>query len=440
MEQRIFIFILYFLQLIRGVLTPLLILVLYPFSRKLRERVRFEQKNLTNINSRSFNKDGLEAHVAFEVSSEGEFEQVKPLLDSFLKENKRVELIYSSTSLEDKLERIATENKNLRVMRLPVASFGLTDNSLMQTQHIKGWLTAPLFILCRYDFFPELLLYGADSKRRFCLVSATLKNKNPNNWFLKRIYHLFDYVLTATATDSDHLKLMGIPKANYSTYEFRILQIAERLKSKDEKLSKYKDIVEWLLEVPRHKRIIVGSAWAVDLKILENASIKEQIKSGELRLLILPHLFQEDLAAACEGIPITHYMDGEDASLAVENIRKMPGLFNLQVKGVLCELYALCGHAFVGGGHGRSVHSLLEPFLAGCHVYCGPKIHRSTEYDFIRSVSPEAITVITDLASFYKHLQADSDENLVARREELSNSFVSDFNNKVDLLSGSIEL
>ena len=57
---------------------------------------------------------------------------------------------------------------------------------------------------------------------------------------------------------------------------------------------------------------------------------------------------------------------------------------------------------FVGGGHGRSIHSVLEPYLAMANVFCGPKVHRSTEYDFILDNSPDFITIVFEIDKFYE--------------------------------------
>jgi hypothetical protein len=55
-------------------------------------------------------------------------------------------------------------------------------------------------------------------------------------------------------------------------------------------------------------------------------------------------------------------------------------------KGILCELYSDFGMAYVGGGFGVSVHSILEPLVAGSeHISCGPVNHRSTEFDLAQS-------------------------------------------------------
>jgi 3-deoxy-D-manno-octulosonic-acid transferase len=69
----------------------------------------------------------------------------------------------------------------------------------------------------------------------------------------------------------------------------------------------------------------------------------------------------------------------------------------MNLKGVLCEIYTSFEYAFVGGGHGVSVHSLLEPYLGGSIVFCGPRVHRSTEYTLIKENSPKRLFVAEEL-------------------------------------------
>ena len=54
------------------------------------------------------------------------------------------------------------------------------------------------------------------------------------------------------------------------------------------------------------------------------------------------------------------------------------------------------GHAFVGGGFGVSIHSVMEPFLAKSKVMCGPKVNRSTEFDMIKQATGEKFPKIIE--------------------------------------------
>jgi 3-deoxy-D-manno-octulosonic-acid transferase len=93
-----------FLILLQTIRLPLsfLAIVLKSLIPKLKERVDFERKNLTQFECLSFHRSNEKADYCFEVSSEGELEQVLPLIHYFLEKNKKIELIYASYSVEKK--------------------------------------------------------------------------------------------------------------------------------------------------------------------------------------------------------------------------------------------------------------------------------------------------------------------------------------------------
>ena len=82
------------------------------------------------------------------------------------------------------------------------------------------------------------------------------------------------------------------------------------------------------------------------------------------------------------------------------------GIWIFQIKGVLCELYSYFDQAYIGGGFGVSVHSLLEPYLSGCQVVCGPKVSRSSEYLWISENSNDSIRVANDYSQIWDELNA----------------------------------
>jgi len=433
-ECKLFIFILRIIQFFRGVFIPCLALILFIFSKKLRKRYFFEDKNLTDID-KIFDR---KADLAFEVSSEGEFEQIKPLLDHHIKKGWLIELIYSSDSLEEKIQILTKTHTNLRSLRLPILSYGLIQNDLLGFQNISSWLTAKQLILCRYDFYPELLLYGLRKDIRFCLVSATFRNKK-DSWWNRCLYNSFDYILAASSEDIEKFKTLGIDGKKLSSYEFRIPQILERIELRLAKLGPYENLLKLIESYPKEKRIIFGSAWTNEMEVFSDAQFADEVTKGNLLILVLPHQFNNEIRDKLSSFPnfkVHSYKDGDDLTLLLENYNKEPGVILLEVKGILLELYSYFGHSFVGGGHGRSVHSLLEPFLSGCHIYCGPKVHRSTEYDFIQNNAPKDLTIVEDLGSFYRQMIAIGEKDLGSQRIELGNSFASSFENEVERLTG----
>jgi len=400
----------YLLAPVLFVLSNYFFVCFIPFVKK---RRHFERENLTGPEYQSFHKEKQIADVCFEVSSEGELEQVLPIIHALLDHQKRVELIYCSPSVKDHCLKIFQANSgHVRLLRLPLVTY---FPFFGWGQSVKSWMTAKTLVLCRYDFFPELLALGNDPKNKFILVNATLKNKN--SFFMRPILSLFDQVVCASQNDELKMKALLKEEVVTNTFDFRVIQIRKRLKDYQRKnffqSTSFQAGRELINLFPKEKTILFGSMWPLELAVFDCPDFLESIKKREQLVVIAPHRLEPQALDQ-----FTHFFDqlpGQmdyqiwDEHFSQENVvsfKNKPGILILTVRGILCEMYQWFGHAYVGGGHGKSVHSLLEPFLAGVQVYCGPKTHRSTEYDFILGQAPQGILLVPRLNEFYKILQA----------------------------------
>ena len=125
------------------------------------------------------------------------------------------------------------------------------------------------------------------------------------------------------------------------------------------------------------KNIIFGSIIDSDYKIIIK-SLKKYFPNGNkslieknIRLIIVPH-----------------EIDHNTISIIKENLKKIqmePMLYN-KVKelipnvvivnkiGILADLYKYCDLAYIGGGFGAGVHSVIEPAIYGLLITYGPNI------------------------------------------------------------------
>ncbi|MCK5074028.1 MAG: hypothetical protein KAQ98_11420 [Bacteriovoracaceae bacterium] len=405
--------------LVRTVIYPLLHVV-STFHPWIRRRKKFEDKNRTDELSVSFLETGRRADIAFEVSSEGELEQIRPVLLQALEEKQNVELVYSSESVEKKCVSLASMHRdNLRILRLPIITFSLFP--WPSSQNIFSWLTAKKLILCRYDFFPELMLYGGRSDVVFILLSATLKNKKIHGLrgiFCREIFNFFKLIVSATDRDADRFMELGIEQKKISVFDFRVIQIMDRMKNAGSVLKKwdfFEDYNGYLDGFSIDSRLLFGSAWPSEMGVFKNHEFIKCIMDGKISVTIAPHKlgkgFIDEIINSIKKfandplLEIYHLsgdMNSDEIRELFLNLKKKPGILVSSVPGILCELYSLHGNVFVGGGHGRSIHSVLEPYLAMANVFCGPKVHRSTEYDFILDNSPDFITIVFEIDKFYE--------------------------------------
>ncbi len=151
---------------------------------------------------------------------------------------------------------------------------------------------------------------------------------------------------------------------------------------------------------------------------------------------IAPHklndFFISQIIDEIRSINLPIYILEKDASefdikKLFENIKKKPGVLLITIPGILCEMYTNYGHVFVGGGHGRSIHSVLEPFIASRFVYCGPKVFRSTEFDFIKKNSPQSITIVEKLDGLYDFILENNKLEKIDAKEDIVKELVFQF-------------
>lgn len=378
-------------------------------------RIDFERKNLQEEVCRSFKCDGLIADYCFEISSEGELEQVRPLIEVYLQQQKRIEILFSSPSVESKCLKLAEQNReSLRLMRLPLASFAPFGFLFFQSPW--QWVSAPKIIFCRYDFFPELLSLRFLGKK-LILLSAT--SKKPS-WFKEQVYTFFDIIVAANGSEEAFFKTRFPAKSIFS-FDFRVPRIFDRVAKAAqtlEQVSILKDYLLFLETIPACDKLILGSAWVSDLGIFKGNNWESDLLSGKTHVLLVPHSLsassilglKAELKSLLPNVPV--YELSLQAPLQCSVLAMSPGIVLLNTGGVLCELYTHFSFAYVGGGYERSIHSVLEPYLSGSQVACGPLVHRSTEYDFVKDLSPNEIHLLKNPESFYNLFKDNYGKNL----------------------------
>lgn len=357
--------------------------MIFPFLKK---RIEFEAQN------KFLNISGGNAEIAFQISSVGELEQVYTLIKMFVTDGACVEICFTSPSVENGCKRLQQDFPNqIRLFRYPLLSY-------LPWSHRNNpayFLTASTICLVRYDFFPEVIELGKE--RSLILFAATSKSFKGSNFF-KKIYYRwcyshFAFFYTSLKSDYSALKKMGYSKISH--LDWRIKRIQDRITIFEdtllEKFSGYHFFKVLLSQYDKENRLILGSAWENDLSLLAT-DLKDKL------VLIVPHDLKTSFGKNENYYHLNNHMNGEDWQNFLLLFKKNPRPIVLNISGILCELYSLCSHAYVGGGFGKSVHSLFEPFFSGCHVYCGPHVQRSTEYDFILQSNPNSKLIVSELS------------------------------------------
>jgi 3-deoxy-D-manno-octulosonic-acid transferase len=400
-----------FFNIVRYTLGSMVLVTAVFLNKKVRDRRLFER----NWGPRHLPQEDYS--IWFHVSSEGELEQVMPILNGLVEKqlllddkslNEKMLLLFTSPSLEKKMAEIQKEKNNVDCMAFPLLNlWPWGKNSIFNLKRPKT------FFMVRYDFFPELLSIG-HRINNFILLSASLKNKDisfQRNKFKKIYYKLiissFNKVFASGPMDNDRiLKLFdGSMPGELYAHDFRHGQIIKRQKAQThlEKTHCLKTFIEQARPYSLNDRMIFGSLWSSELSLFNDEFLEDLIQKKTF-VLIAPHKLSGDEWDSIEEVVSSWSERGIDVAYWNQfGLRGEGNVILCQVPGLLCELYPYFVHSFVGGGHGRSVHSLLEPFWGGGHIYCGPKVQRSTEFDYVDEHSPRHLHIVRELPALYSY-------------------------------------
>jgi 3-deoxy-D-manno-octulosonic-acid transferase len=384
--------------LLRIIFYPVFRYILPFINKKINKRIEFELLNRVNISALP------KAGYGFEISSEGELEQVKILIQYLLDQKENIEIIYCSDSVESQCLKLMADNPDrVRLLRLPIFTF----NPMSTLNNPSKWLTCHTFFMCRYDLFPELLNYGKRNDINFILLSGAVKNFSSKNIlekiYLKKAFNSFNKIVSVTQqSKDDFVKIIGFSDRCLEVFDFRIPQVLNRLLVKEETISRlYPQLVpyiNYLGTLPENKKIVFGSFWDDEFDIL--ASHQEKISLEDYHISLVPHkldsesltdLREKIISSGFEVYEITASMNAIEVEALISSNRNSNGIWIINLKGILCEFYSYFNRCYVGGGFGVSIHSVLEPFLNNNHIFCGPKTKRSSEFDMIHERFPDQI-------------------------------------------------
>lgn len=386
--------------------------LLFFWHPKVRERNKFEKRNKFEWLAHTFKELDIEADLCFEFSSEGEYQQVAPLIDDALKAGKKLELVFFSPSVERAIMKLAAHHPHqVRYLRYPL----IRMFPFVSRRCFSHWITAKTLIMVRYDLFPEFLLWSMKKGNTLKFIWMTFKKersggKKPSFWKLLFLKYS-QSIVYAGYPDREQGLLMKLPG---EVFDFRMEQIRRRVEKKSEKFATQFALYS---QFKNHlgafqKKVILGNAWPSDLFLLKDLP-------KDVLLVVVPHQLSPDILRQFhEALKNRDVVEVNDQT---SNWQSSSTIL-INKKGILCELYADFSHSYVGGGFEASIHSVLEPFVAGsAKIACGPRHHRSTEYDV--ALSEGRISEVNSPEQFLAWL--NSDEKMPSHDRMKSQSYES---------------
>lgn len=287
----------------------------------------------------------------FHVSSLGEFEQGRPVMED-LKKTQNINLVltfFSPSGYE-----IAKDWEGADVIAyLPL------DTQKNASDFIK-MVNPNLAVFVKYDFWYHYLSQLKKKNIPSILIAARFYPdqvffKSWAKWYRKLIF-LFDEILVQDQQSEDLLNSIGY-KQVVNTGDTRYDRVAELSENTD----KFPEIESFIED---KKVSIAGSSWPLDEKIMIDYMVENK---HDLRYIIAPHDVSKEhvssLKIKLKGKAILHSEISE---------RQNESVLIIDSIGMLSRLYKYADIAYVGGAFKEGLHNILEPAAYGKPVITGP--------------------------------------------------------------------
>ena len=354
--------------------------------------------------------------VWMHVASLGEFEQGRPILEQWRQRNPNDLIALSFYSPSGYTIR--------RNWPLADIVFYLPKDTRQEMDRLVSRLRPDLFILVKYDFWPNMLTIIHDRGIPSCLVSARFQ---PGQYFFSRWgksflqqIRQFRWIFVQDEESMQLLKKHGIGHAVVAgdTRVDAVMRKDRRQKTED------------------GRRVVIGgSTWPPEEQML--ADFRKSPEFGQLqekwKLVIAPHDISENHLIQIERLFGAGTVRFSKTGTSIEQALNQSDILLIDSIGLLSSLYAYGDIAVIGGGFGKGIHNILEPAAFGLPVVFGPRWRKFREAETLISLAAAfPVSGSTTFKSILERLCGD--ENFRTGSGTLAVSYIKSQAGSTDLI------
>lgn len=339
-------------------------------------------------------------------ASLGEFEQGRPVLESFRKFHPDwyILLTFFSPSGLDHAEDY--QHADL-VTYLP---WDTRSNAV----HFYDIVQPDLVCFVKYEFWYHFLSEGNKRSIPMLLISAIFRSDQLFfKWyggFYRRILRFFDQIHVQNTASAKLLK-----NIDYNNVEV----------TGDSRIDRVIDISNQSVRIPLldrkefdRKVFVIGSAWPVDLEVLIPVLNDPDL---EMFTIIAPHEINQKQLIKLKGkltgnvelyTEIDQSIDQETDCLILDTV------------GLLSSLYKYGDFAYIGGAFGDGLHNILEPSVFGLPVLFGDRHYEKFQEAHDLLEAGGAVTVTDSKQLKTEVLNLINDKILMANRSQAVKSYI----------------
>lgn len=313
----------------------------------------------------------MQAHAGkqvlwFHAASLGEFEQGRPVIETFRKKHPQACIVVSFFSPSGYEIQKHYSQADV-VSYLPIDLPGSAKKFI-------EIINPTVAIFVKYEFWLNYLKVLKSRTVKTYLISAVFHDRQPFfKWYggiFRKALDSYTFVYVQDKQSEQKLKKLGFHRVETTgdTRVDRVITIAKE-STKDLKfLETFKDgKTLW----------IAGSTWPKDDKLIIEVYLKLRATHPYLKLMIAPHeVDKKHVSILCElltanGLKFALFTEQQNTS--------DPDVYVLNTIGYLSSCYRLAEFVYIGGGYGDGVHSTLEPAAYYKPLFFGPNYHKFVE-------------------------------------------------------------
>ncbi|PHR49028.1 MAG: 3-deoxy-D-manno-octulosonic acid transferase [Fluviicola sp.] len=333
--------------------------------------------------------------VWFHCASLGEFEQGRPVIESWKNEfpNDFILVTFFSPSGYEvkKNDKIADF-----ITYLPLDTPG---NARRFIDHFQPKST----FFVKYEFWLNFIRKAKESGSKLYGISVLFRsNQRFFKWYGKQFreaLHSFDCLFLQREENQVLLERYGINNTVVAG-DTRYDRVADRLEFN----VKNRYFEKWRFS--NEPVLVIGSSWTDDEALLIPLINNNAISS---KVILAPHEVNKrhiDEIEALLSVPYQKYTDLSEENMPQDDTQ----VIILDCIGVLAEAYKYGSIAYVGGGFGTGLHNILEPAVFGLPVIFGPEFKKFPEaFDFISAGIANSIMNDVEFVKAYKEFSDSED-------------------------------
>jgi len=302
-----------------------------------------------------------EKRIWFHCASLGEFEQGRPVIETYRKGNPDVKIVLTFFSPSGYNVRKNYQGADY--------IFYLPADTLLNVKRFLDAIDPVAAVFIKYEFWYHYLELLHRRNTPAILISAIFRpEQHFFRWyggFFREMLRFFDHIFVQDKSSADLLNSIGLTNTSVSG---------------DTRFDRVAEVVSRAETVPAAEHfagdspvLVAGSTWPPDEEIIARY-VRE--KKGTMKFIIAPHEVDSKNIGrimklfGANAVRLSEYDSEVSRSLNILVIDRI---------GILSSIYRYAHICLIGGGFGKGIHNTLEAAAWGKPVLFGPNYTRFRE-------------------------------------------------------------